>query len=157
VTCRTRGRATGILYAGLVTLFALVGLVLLLAGIGTSAGLAIFGALFLGMSVFNGWALLGLTADQLSFDSQTGVVHWHATLRSGDLPVSSVRAVRRDRRPAVYSFHCDDGSHVEFWLTRRGPEVEELFRVLGWANPSMATDELYQPGGFWWKGIRPPG
>ena len=103
VTCRTQGRATGILYAGLVTPL-LVGSVLLLAGIGTSAGLAIFGALFLGMSVFNGWALLGLTADQLSFDSQTGVVHWHATLRSGDLPVSSVRrCVGTDARPSTRS------------------------------------------------------
>ena len=125
MTCRTLRRATELAYAGLIGLFVLCGLVLVLAGIGRSVGAPVFGALFLGVSVFNGRALLVATANELSFDTRTGVVRWRSTLRSGELQGSSIRAVRRDRRPGVYSFHCTDGSRVEFWLTRRRSEVDE--------------------------------
>jgi hypothetical protein len=157
VSCRTLRRSTELAYAGLIGLFVLCGLVLVLAGVGRSVGPAVFGALFLGVSVFNGRTLLVVTANELSFDTRRGAVRWRATLRSGELQASSIRAVGRDRRPGVYSFRCSDGSHVEFWLTRRRSDVDEFFRVLGWANPSMATRELYEPGGIWWKGLHPPG
>jgi hypothetical protein len=157
VTCRTLRRATELAYTGLIGLFVLCGLVLVLADIGRSVGPAVFGALFLGVSVFNGRTLLIATANELSFDTRSGIVRWRAPLRNGELHGSSIRAVRRDRRPGVYSFHCADGSHVEFWLTRRRSDVDEFFRVLGWVNASMTTRELYEPGAFWWKGLRPQG
>lgn len=155
VHCRTLARATENFYAGLVGLFILAGLFLLLVSIGRSVGPAVFGAFFVGVSAFNGRILLVVTASELSFDSRTGIVRWRSTLRRGALDVGSIQAVRRDRRPGVYALHCDDGSHIEFWLTRRRPDAEEFFRVIGWANPSMVTDELYERSGFWWKGFAP--
>jgi len=155
VHCRTQARATEYFYAGLISLCLLAGLVLVLVSVGRSVGPAVFGAFFLGVSAFNGRILLISTASKLSFDSRTGIVRWRSTLRRGALDVGSIRAVRRDRRPGVYALDCEHGSHVEFWLTRRGPDAEEFFRVIGWANPAMATDELYERSGFWWKGFAP--
>jgi hypothetical protein len=153
VTCRTHARVTEYVYAGLIGLFVLAGLVLLLLSIGRSVGPAVFGVLFLALSAFNGRTLLVVTASELSFNSRTGIVRWRSTFRRGALDVASIRAVRRDRRPGVFALECGDGSRVEFWLTRRRPDADEFFRVIGWANPSMATDELYQRSGVWWKGL----
>ena len=70
VSCRTLRPSTELAYAGLIGLFVLCGLVLVLAGVGRSVGPAVFGALFLGVSVFNGRTLLVVTANELSFDTR---------------------------------------------------------------------------------------
>ena len=149
--------AERVLVAAVVLLVA-VGALLIVAGLARPLfPVVAFGALFAGMSLFSGRALLVLTACELSYDPATGLVGWRSTYqRRGSLPVTELSSIRRDRRPGVYSLRFRDASHVEFWLFRREADVQELFGAIRAANPGINTQELYSRGGTWWRGLPAP-
>jgi hypothetical protein len=143
----------------LTALFVVVGLVLVCTGLARPFFVAVaFGAVFIALSLVSGWVILVATASELSLDAAGRELRWRASLRSyGALEVADLSSIRRDRRPGVYSLRCRDGSHVEFWLARRGDDVAALFDELGRRNPRMDAWELYTRTGTWWRGLPPPG
>lgn len=154
LTCRTNHRTSDAIYAALVVMSLVVGVIMIALG-------AIYGPLVVVVAglvfVLAGGqqyrVVLMHTASELSLDPSTDKLSWQAVRGHGVLKVADIERVARSSRPGVYEFSSVDGTRTAFWLSRRAGDVRSLFVSLHEMNPGIDMSGIYGKNKLWWKGL----
>lgn len=144
VEVRTLQRRLEIVNLWAISLFGLLGVVILIVGIvRTSTTLIVMGALYAGVTAWYLHHLLTRVASHLLLDTSSNEVTWRTPLRNGSFALESVRRVRQSPQPDVYMFEFDDAKSVHFWHRNRGDDAQSFFHELRTRNSSTSFDPLY--------------